>query len=189
MKILSTRVAHQGWLKLIVATVLTDHGETLEREFIAPRPAAAVLPYDAARGVALLVLQPRAPVIHGGGPPLLLEAAAGQIDDGETAAQAIRREAMEELGLRLQTLEPVADTWTSPGPSAERLTLFLAPYVAADRVGAGGGLESEHESLTVQETPLQDLWSQAQTGAIADLKTLTLLFALATRRPDLLRPN
>jgi nudix-type nucleoside diphosphatase (YffH/AdpP family) len=185
MKILSVRLAHQGWLKLFVASVRTEAGAVVDREFIAPRPAVAVLPYDPVRKVALLVRQARPAVLFCGGPDRLLEAAAGQVDEGETAEAAARREALEELGLRLGGLEPVADAWTSPGPSSERIALFLAPYVAGDRIGEGGGVASEHEDLAVEEIALTDLNAQARAGEIVDLKTLALFFALYATHPAL----
>jgi nudix-type nucleoside diphosphatase (YffH/AdpP family) len=185
MKILNLRLAHEGWLKLWVATVRTRGGQVVEREFIAPRPAVGVLPYDPVRGVALLIRQARPAVLFAGGPDRLLEAAAGLVDEGEAADAAARREALEELGVRLGALERIAAAWTSPGPSAERITLFLAPYSEADRIAVGGGVASEHEDLIVEEIALTQLWSQARAGEITDLKTLTLVLALRATEPGL----
>ena len=95
------------------------------------------------------------------------------------------REAVEETGLGLSNLEPVATAWPSPGVSAERSSLFLAAYGASDRVAAGGGLASEHEAISVVELPLARLAEMADDGRLADLKTLTLVLALRLRRPEL----
>ena len=89
--------------------------------------------------MALLVRQFRAPPFHVAGEASMLETPAGRLDESDPAACA-RREAMEEVGLRLGELEPVLVTWTMPALSTERAHLFLAPYRAADRVAAGGGL-------------------------------------------------
>jgi ADP-ribose pyrophosphatase YjhB (NUDIX family) len=63
------------------------------------------------------------------------EACAGMISEaGQDAEATARREAYEELGVRLASLELVSRVWSSPGVSSERVSLFLAPYVAADRV-------------------------------------------------------
>ena len=72
-----------------------------------------------------------------------------------------------------------------PGLSTERMDLFLAAYGAGDRTGPGGGLASEGESVAVHEIPLPDLAAMGADGAITDMKTLVLLFALQLRRPDL----
>jgi 8-oxo-dGTP pyrophosphatase MutT (NUDIX family) len=118
----------------------------------------------------------------------LEEACAGMIES-EDAAAAARREAGEELGVSLHELEWVARIWPSPGVSSERQALYLAPYCAEDRTGAGGGLVSEHENITVVERPLSALAADARQGRIADGKLLALTMALQLRRPGLFPPT
>ena len=65
------------------------------------------------------------------------------------------------------------------------MDLFLARYSEADRVGPGGGLESENENITVEEILLDELWARVQAGEIIDLKTLTLILMLHARHPEL----
>jgi nudix-type nucleoside diphosphatase (YffH/AdpP family) len=184
MKIIGTRVAYQGWLKLIVAAVRTPDGREVSREFTDAGPAAAVLAYDPARRTALMVRQFRAPVAYAGGPDTLLEAIAGRLD-GDDPEDCARREAMEEAGVRLGALERIADVWASPGATAERASLFLAPYGLADRIGPGGGAAGEDEHIEVVELPLAELASQAAAGRIGDLIALALVLALQARRPEL----
>ncbi len=123
-----------------------------------------MLPYDPARRVALIVRQFRAAVFHAGGEAEMLEAPAGMLDEDEPANGA-RREVLEEVGLTLAVLEPVAAVWTMPGISTELMHLFLAPYGPGDRIGAGGGVAGEHESITVAETALTELAAMADRGA------------------------
>lgn len=143
-----------------------------------------MLPYDPERRVAILVRQFRAPVFHAAGEAEMLEAPAGMLDEDEPGNGA-RREVLEEVGLTLAVLEPVAAVWTMPGISTERMHLFLAPYGPGDRIGAGGGVAGEHEAITVAETALADLAALADRGALTDLKTFALLQTLRLRRPDL----
>src|SRR5205807_2472902 len=75
--------------------------------------------------------------------------------------------------------------WSSPGVSTERQSLFLAPYRSADRISDGGGVEGEHEGITVVERLLAELAADVDQGRIADGKLLTLVLALRLRRPDL----
>src|SRR3974390_259698 len=106
------------------------------------------------------------------------------VDDGDAEATA-RREALEEAGLQLGPLEALATVWPSPGMMTERVALFLAPYSAADRVGAGGGLKEEHEEIEVIEIPLREIAALADQGTLADMKTFALVQSLRLRRPDL----
>jgi nudix-type nucleoside diphosphatase (YffH/AdpP family) len=183
-KIAKTELLSDGYVKLVAVTMQGDNGASFMREVADNGRAVAVLPYDPGRRTALLVRLPRAGPLYAGGPDQLLEAPAGMID-GEDEEAAVRREALEEVGARLGELERVAATWPSPGVSAERTTLFLAAYAAADRVAKGGGVEEENEHITVVELPLAALWADADAGRITDLKTLALVMALRLRRPEL----
>lgn len=176
---------HEGWCKLVVATIHTPDGETIRREIEDHGTVIAVLAYDPERRVALLARQFRPPPFFAAGQAEMTEAVAGFVDEDEPPEESARREALEEAGLRLDALDPVGTVWTSPGLSTERTHLFLAAYRAADRVEEGGGVASEHEAITLAETPLAALAAGAEAGAIDDLKLLTLVQTLRLRRPDL----
>jgi nudix-type nucleoside diphosphatase (YffH/AdpP family) len=184
-EIVETRIAYQGYVTVTLATLRAPDGSAHTREIEHHGNAACVLPYDPERRVALLVTMPRAPLLFCGERDAMLEAPAGMIDAGESAEAAIIREAMEEAGLALKAVDPVATVWSSPGVSSERSSLFLAAYSKADRTAAGGGLSGEHEAITVQERPLAELAALADAGALTDLKTLALVLALRLRRPEL----
>src|SRR3954468_16085954 len=183
-EITAVETLHEGWGKLLRLTIRLPDGHSIKREVEDHGAAVSVLPYDPERRTALLVRQFRAPPFHVDGKPAMLEAPAGMLDEDDPAACA-RREAHEEVGLRLSRLEPVGRVWPMPGVSTERIHLFLAPYAAADRVGTGGGLAEEHENITVLELPLADLFALAERGELPDLKTLVLVQALRLRRPEL----
>jgi hypothetical protein len=168
-RITTIETLHEGWGKLLKLTIRLPDGETIEREVEDHGAAVAVLPYDPERRVVILVRQFRPPAFHAAGVASLLEAPAGT---------------MEEVGLRLDELEPVGTVWSSPGVSTERLHLFLARYSKQDRVASGGGLGEEHEDIDVVEVPAAELWRMMEQGEIADLKTLTLVQMLRLRHPD-----
>jgi nudix-type nucleoside diphosphatase (YffH/AdpP family) len=182
--IVERRIDYAGWMTLSVVSIRLADGGIMKREVVEHGRSACVLPYDAARRMAMLVRQLRAPVWLAAREDAILEAIAGMQDGGE-APDTARREALEEAGLRLGALEPVAIVWPSPGILTERVALFLAPYTAADRVAAGGGLPEEHEEIEIVEMPLADLARLADEGAIADMKTLALVQTLRVRRADL----
>lgn len=175
---------YQGYVTLLKATFAGPGGETFEREIEHHGRAACVLPYDPERKTALLINLPRAPVIWAGGPPELLEAPAGMVENEDPEETAIR-EAMEECGVVLRRLEPVGSPFSCPGVSSERVDLFLAAYASADRTGPGGGVAGENEHIDVQEVPLGVLWTWVEQRKIEDLKSLALILALKVRRPEL----
>jgi nudix-type nucleoside diphosphatase (YffH/AdpP family) len=181
----STKLAHDGWLKLRVATLSGDDGVEFTREIEDHGPAVAVLPYDPERRTALLVQLPRAPVLFAGAPCDFPEVPAGIREDGEDPVDCARREAEEEVGVKLDRLEQAGHVWSMCGISTERMHLFLAPYTQAQRVSKGGGLAEEHENITVMEMPLAELRAMADRNAIADMKTLALVQTLRLRRPEL----
>lgn len=185
-EIVKTRIVHAGWGRWMMVTLRLPDGTEVERQLEDHGAAVAVLPYDPQRRVALLVEQVRTgPLFVDPAGAVLLEAPAGLVDAGEDAATAARREAMEETGVRLGELEPLGGAYSAPGSTTERIWLFLAPFSAADRIEAGGGLASEHEDITVIEAPLDDLLAKALSGELADMKTLALVLALKAKRPDL----
>jgi len=184
-RILKSEVARKGYATVTLLTLAGDDGEPHQREVVSYGQSACVLPYDPRRKVALVVRLPRAPLLLAGETEQLIEAPAGMIEAGEDAAETARREAIEEAGVRLGELAPVAVCWPSPGVVAERSHLFLAAYVEGDRQGPGGGLVEEHEGVVAEEMPLADLWRAAEHGALHDMKTLTLVLALRARRPEL----
>jgi nudix-type nucleoside diphosphatase (YffH/AdpP family) len=183
-EILERQSAYRGYLRIETVRIRLADGSIASREIESHGEAAAVLPYDATRRCALVARLFRAPVFSVTAQESLEEACAGMIDQ-ETDEQSARREAEEELGVRLHALERVARIWSSPGVSTERQSLFLAAYTLADRVGKGGGVAAEHENIWVVERSLSELAGEGDDGNITDGKLLTLMLALRVRRPEL----
>lgn len=185
-RIVAKTLLHSGWSRLYRARIALGDGVEVEREIEDHGGAVAVLPYDPVGRTALLVRQLRnGPLLAGAAEPRLLEAPAGLIDPGEAEETAARRETMEEVGAKLDSLTRVADAFSMPGASTERLALFIGVYSRAGRIGAGGGLASEHENIEVVELPLLELARMADAGRLNDLKTLMLTLHLRLHRPDL----
>jgi nudix-type nucleoside diphosphatase (YffH/AdpP family) len=183
-EILSTETRFEGWNRLVLVTLRTAGGAVIERSVEDHGSAVSVLPYDPERRTALLVRQLRVPMLLAHDMATTLEAPAG-IRETEDVEGCARREVMEETGTELGPLEKIADVQTIPGVSTETIALFLAPYTAAGRVGAGGGLEAEAEEIEVVELPLAELAAMADSGRLPDLKTLALVQTLRLRRPEL----
>ncbi|WP_336696750.1 NUDIX domain-containing protein [Curtobacterium sp. USHLN213] len=143
---------------------------------------AAVLPHDPERDTVLLTRQFRWPAYVNGHPDgMLVEAAAGLLDEDDPET-AVRREAAEELGIRLGTLTKVFDAFMSPGSVTERVHGYVGAYTPADLVHTGGGLEDEGEDIEVLELPLDEALAMVADGRIADGKTIMLLQWVALQR-------
>lgn len=132
-------------------------------------------------GELLFTEQLRVPVLAKAG-GWLVELMAGMVDEGESPEQALRRELEEELGYRAETLVPVAEFFTSPGGSSERIFLFHAEVTDAGRVSAGGGLASEHEDIRIVRLSLADAAAALAAGRWNDAKTLIGLQWLLARQ-------
>ena len=183
-KIVRLEPIHVGWSRFSEAVVQLDDGQEIRRYIEDHGNAAAVLPYDPVRRVALLVRQVRAPVLMAGDPPFP-EPPAGLIDPGEDPADCARRETLEETGRRLKgPLDPVGGYWSSPGVTTERTWLFLAAYGAADQVGEGGGTDADEQVETL-ELPLAELAARLDRGELHDLKLALLVSTLMRKRPEL----
>jgi len=182
-RILAQHTVYDGWYRFSRLEVRLPDGQVAERHLLDNGSAVAVLPYDAARRVVMLITQPRAGTLVAGVPPVL-EVIAGNLDGAEPEYQA-RKEAFEEGGLELGQLEPVANIWSLVPVSTERVMLYLAPYTSANRIAEGGGAEDEAEHITVHEVALDDLRKMTQAGEITDAKTLILAQALILRHPEL----
>ena len=138
--------------------------------------AAAVLPFDKARGKVLLIKQFRWPVFEWGQKQLLIEVIAGKLD-GDTPVDCIHKEAMEEAGVTLSDPRLVTNCFVSPGAVKERVALFLASYDSTAPRAKGGGHEDEGEDIAVLEMSLEEAMAMIPAGQIVDMKTIALLQA------------
>jgi nudix-type nucleoside diphosphatase (YffH/AdpP family) len=154
--------------------------EKHERNLFRRPDACVLLPYDPQRGQLLLTRQFRLGAYMNDSTPGLLEACAGTLDPGESPDACMRREAMEEMGLKLGEMRFLFEGFVSPAASTEKLYYFVAPYGPESRTGDGGGMEEEGEEIEVVEASFVEVMREAEAGAIRDGKTLTLLYWLKT---------
>ena len=148
--------------------------QTQARETYDRGNGATLLPYNLAQRTVVLVRQFRYPAFVSGCDDLLIEAAAGLLDN-ETPELRIRAEAEEETGYRLGAITKIFEAFMSPGALTEKLHFFVAEYEPSMRVGSGGGLASEGEEIEVLELPIDQALAMIADGRIADAKTIMLL--------------
>jgi nudix-type nucleoside diphosphatase (YffH/AdpP family) len=163
-------------LKAVTFDYRRSNGEwqTLRREVFDRGHAAALLPYNPSTRTVVLVRQFRLPAYLSGHDELMVEAAAGMLDD-ETPERRIRAEAEEETGYRLQHVRKVFEAFMSPGAVTEKLHFFVAEYDPSMRVSSGGGIADEGEDIEVLELPIDQALAMIADGRIADAKTIMLL--------------
>jgi len=146
-----------------------QHRETYDRG-----NAATVLPYNPAQRTVVLVRQFRYPAYVNGYDDLMIEAAAGLLDDASPETR-IRAEAEEETGYRLGAIRKIFEVFMSPGSVTEKLHFFVAEYEPDMRVGSGGGLAAEGEDIEVLEVKIDEALAMIADGRIVDGKTIILL--------------
>ena len=148
--------------------------QTQARETYDRGNGATILPYHQAGRTVVLVRQFRYPAYVNGYDDLLIEAAAGQLDNA-TPEIRIRAEAEEEIGYRLGAIRKVFEAFMSPGAVTEKLHFFVAEYEPSMRISDGGGLASEGEDIEVLELPIDQALAMIADGRIQDAKTIMLL--------------
>ena len=147
---------------------------TLSHEVYRHGKAAAVLLYDPKRRVVALVKQFRAGAYLSDGALATIEVCAGMLDGDAPEVCAIR-EALEETGITIRAAAHTFDAYMSPGGMSEKIACFIAAYGEADRTGKGGGVDDD-EHIEVLEIPFAEAITMIERGAIADAKTIALLY-------------
>ena len=158
----------------------------IERGVFVAADAALVLPYDPVTDQVLLVEQIRiGPLMRADKVAWQLEPIAGRIDPGETPEQAARREALEEAGLTLNTLETIAEVYPSPGTSTEFYYVFIGLADLSHVKPGLGGVESEDEDIKIHILPFGDLMALVQERAVANAPLALTAYWLSHHRERL----
>jgi ADP-ribose pyrophosphatase len=174
----STKVSHRQFNG--------TRSDVLTREGFLGVDAAVILPYDPVRDRVILVEQARlGPALRRDPNPWMLEPIAGIIDARETPQGAALREAKEEAGLTITTLECAGAFYVSPGCSTDYFYTFVgvcdlpqdAPYL--------GGLPDEAEDLRLHPLGFDSAMDLADQGEIATGPALYLLYWLLRHRDRL----
>ena len=191
MASMATKLATKDRVRIIDTTVLSNDWYVLKkttfdfmrrdgvwqrqsRETYDRGNGATILLFNRERRTVVLTRQFRLPAFVNGHDGMMIEAAAGLLDNA-TPEERIRAEAEEETGYRVGNVQKVFEAYMSPGSVTEKLHFFIAEYDASTRVGHGGGVEAEGEDLEVIELTLDDALGAVRRGEIVDAKTIILL--------------
>lgn len=142
--------------------------------------SVAVMLYDEEKDSVIMIRQFRYPAYVNGGPGWLLEAVAGIIKEGHDVVSVARAELLEEAGYEVDDLEFISKFYVSPGGTSERIHLYLGR--AHRKVGAGGGLATEHEDIQVVEIPFDEAVKMIETGEICNAVAIIALQWLKIRK-------
>jgi nudix-type nucleoside diphosphatase (YffH/AdpP family) len=148
--------------------------------------AVTVLPYDPARDRVHLIEQFRVGAMVRGDPnPWQLEVIAGRIDPGETPEVAARREALEEAGLALGEMYPVASYYPTVGAKSEYLYSFVALADLPDGSTGLHGLDAEAEDIRGHLVGFDRLMALVQSGEIDNAPVILTALWMARHRDRL----
>lgn len=161
-----------GWSKVMV------------REVFERGHAAAVLPYDPIRDEVVLIEQFRPGAYAAGRDPWLLEIVAGIIEEGEKPEDVVRREAVEEAGVILHDLEPIANCLMTPGACSESIAIFCG-RIDAGESGGIHGLDDEHEDIRAFPLPFADARQWLEAGRFVNAITTISMQWLCLNRDRL----
>ncbi len=175
-KLAEREVFRGSLISVAEATFAGPSGDTFDRDVVHHPGAVVVVPLHD-DGTVVMVRQYRAALDR-----MLLEIPAGKRDvDGEPVESTARRELEEEVGLKADRLDKLAEFYNSPGFCDELAFLFLA----RDLTDCGRSVQGEEEEhMTVERVPLADLDAMVASGELVDGKSiigLSLTAALLAR--------
>ena len=148
-------------IELSVETVTLPNGAMADVELIAHPGAAAVVPFKDDRTV-IMIRQYRHAV---GG--YIYEIPAGKLQPGEDPRDCAKREVEEEIGYKVDTLEPLVSFLTTPGFTNEIIHIFSGKDLTPGTQNLGAD-----EVLEIMELPLARTMDLIKNGTINDAKTI-----------------
>ncbi len=169
-EIINREVLYEGFFsmeKIRLKHTLYEGGWTqdLTRELFHRGECVAVLLYDPDTDEVVLIEQFRMGAIGNPERVWLLEIVAGAIEPGETAEAVAIREAAEEANCQVKQLTKINKFYTTPGGSAESITLFCG-IVDATNIGGIHGLKDEDEDIRVSTVTFEQAYRMIETGEI-----------------------
>ena len=170
-KIIDKQLDYDSFFKINEYTI-DDNGENYKR-FVLSRPTAAcVVLFVRDRQELILVRQYRVAAEEHKENPMLIELPAGIVEDGEKSEEAVKREALEETGYKINDLTHITTCFASPGICSELFSVFYAEVSAEDRVDDGGGRDDENENIEVLSLGKEEVFKMLDQNEIKDAKTL-----------------
>src|SRR3990167_7350992 len=139
--------------------------ETISRELMERKSAAAILPYDPILDQVVLIEQFRPGAMSDPKSPWIIETVAGVLSPDENPASVAKREAVEEAGCEILDIYSVCEYFVSPGGSNEYIWLFIG-RIDASNAGGFHGLPEENEDIRTFTVSTDEALILLQEGKI-----------------------
>jgi ADP-ribose pyrophosphatase len=163
---------------------VTASGKSVERDVVRVGPVVVIIPIDLERGEVVMLRQFRLGAHLAIGRGEQVELPAGHVEAGEAAADAARRECLEEIGVAPDALVPLFGMLPSPGMSDEHQTFFLG-VVDAAKVADRAGVAGEQEDTRPFRVPIEQAVDALERGGMQYGATVLGLQWLALNRARL----
>ena len=157
-------------IRVTTTTFEGPGGERFERDIVHNPGAVAAVPLvDDGDGPAVVLVRQ----FRGAVETSLLEIPAGLCDvddeDGEDGEATIRRELIEEIGMRAGHLEELVKFQPAPGFTDQRTEIYLASELEPVERKADG---VEEHYMELHQVPLTEARAMVDDGRISDAKTI-----------------
>jgi nudix-type nucleoside diphosphatase (YffH/AdpP family) len=171
-RILEEKIVFKDVLTIEKGNVLDDAGNTFSRVRVKRQDASCVLVLNTDTNKFILTRQFR----YGAAPKTsenILEVVAGKVDEGEEPFATAIRETEEEIGytVKKENMKYLVTCFSSPAYTSERYHIYFAEVTNVDKMGKGGGLENENESIELVEITPEDFREKILSGTFTDAKT------------------
>ncbi len=180
-KVHHQQILYDGFHRLEMRTLVHQRFDgsmmpPITRELVVKNACAAVLPYDPIRQKIILIEQFRAGAMDDPLQPWLLEIVAGILDPGEHPADTAVREAREEANCRITNLLPIAEYFSTPGSSTEKVYLYCGiTDLRTIKPGHICGLPEEQEEIRTHLFSIQEVPELLHQHRIRNATTLVAL--------------
>ncbi len=188
VKIISRKALYQGFFSMVKCTFkhklfAGGWSPPIEREIFERGRAAALLPYDPIEDKVVLIEQIRVGALETTS-PWQLEIVAGIIESGESSEDVVRREALEEAGIKVGKIESIVNYFPSSGGCSEKLDVYVG-LVAASSAHGIHGLDYEGEDIKVHVMSRSKAYSLINDGKIENSASIIALQWLELHHEEL----
>ncbi|OGO23249.1 MAG: hypothetical protein A2Z28_00755 [Chloroflexi bacterium RBG_16_51_9] len=170
-KTVSSKVIHDGHIKLRIDTVRFADGHIDTREIVEHGEVVVIVAIDDKDNV-LLVRQFR----RAAGQELL-EIPAGGIDGEETPEEAVLREMQEETGYLPKKIVKLGGFYSAPGFCTEYMHLFLATDLTPSQLTA-----EDTDDIRLERLPVSKISALVTSGGLHDAKSIAGLLSFLEYR-------